>query len=69
MVFIVKILFSGEQHVPGEHAGHTGDLLLLVHHIVPGYIGLEIKSHLPADPSHDGQEVPGMCLPLDNMTK
>ena len=47
---LVLFLFPVEHDVPGEHGGDTGDLLLVVHHKVPGNIWLKVESNLAANP-------------------
>ena len=44
---LAQKLFSGEHQVPGQHARHTRDLLLLVHDVVPRHIRLEVEGNLP----------------------
>ena len=43
-------LFPSEHQVPGQHASHAGDLLLLVHPVVGRHVGLEVKRDLPGHP-------------------
>ena len=64
---LAEKLFPSEHQVPGQHAGHTGDLLLLVHDVVPGHVGLEVEGHLPGHPGEDGEEVRGVGLPLQHV--
>ena len=44
---LAQKLFSGEHQVPGQHARHARDLLLLVHDVVPRHIRLEVEGNLP----------------------
>ena len=41
----------GEYEVPGQHARHTRDLLLLVHPDVGGDVRLEVERDLPGHPA------------------
>ena len=61
--------FSGKVDVPGEHGRDAGDLLLLVHHEVPGGVGLEVEGHFPGDPGQVGQEIPGGAETLENVAQ
>ena len=62
-----KKLFPSEHQVSGQHAGHTRNLLLLVHDVVPGHVRLEVEGHLPGHPGEDGEEVGGVGLPLQDV--
>ena len=46
-----------EEDVPGEHGGDAGDLLLLVHAVVAGGVGLEVEGHLPGHARQHGEQV------------
>ena len=65
----VKQLLSGEQDLPGQHAGHAGDLFLLMHQKVSWNIVLEVKGHLPTNLGQNGEDVPGICFSLQHMTE
>ena len=54
-------LFPGEDQVPSQHTCHTRNLLLLVHDVVAGHVGLEVEGHLPGHPGKDGE--PGLQGP------
>ena len=43
-------LFPGEDQVPSQHTCHTRNLLLLVHDVVAGHVGLKVEGDLPANP-------------------
>ena len=58
IISCVKNLFPGEQDVPCQHAGHTWNLFLLVHYIIPGNVGLKIKCHLPTNPERKSCQTP-----------
>ena len=60
-------LFPGEDQVPSQHTCHARNLLLLVHDVVAGHVGLEVKGHLPRHPGEDGEQVGGVGLPLKNV--
>ena len=60
-------LFPGEDQVPSQHTCHTRNLLLLVHDVVAGHVGLEVEGHLPGHPGEDGEEVGGVGLPLQDV--
>ena len=62
-------LFPGEDQVPSQHTCHTRNLLLLVHDVVAGHVGLEVEGHLPGHPGEDGEEVGGVGLPLKHVHK
>ena len=64
---LAKQLFSGEHQVPGQHARHARDLLLLVHDVVPGHIRLEVEGNLPGHPGEDGEKVGGVSFSLQHM--
>ena len=66
---MITELLPGEDDVPGEHAGDAGDLLLLVHPVVGGNIGLEIKGNLPGHSGQYGQQVSRMRLSLNDMAQ
>ena len=55
----LNIIFEslpGEHEVPSEHARDAGDLLLLVHSVVVGNIGLKVERDPPGDPE-DSEDV------------
>ena len=64
---LAEKLFPSEHQVSGQHAGHTRDLLLLMHDVVPRHVRLEVEGNLPGHPGEDGEEVGGVSLSLKHV--
>ena len=66
---LLNMVLSGEIDISRQHGCDAGDLLLLVHHVVPGRVALEVERHLPGHTGKNGEQVHLVGLLLEDMAQ
>ena len=67
--FLNEPRFPLKVDISSEHRCNARNLLLLVHEIISRGVGLEVEGHLPCHPGQDGQQVPSLRLPGQDMAQ